>query len=94
MRSTNINFKRGILFFVYNATCWLENVRRSTRVFSVWNLFSDCLLFCLGSPSATATISADCPEGEGERERKGERRKERRVRGDGFWDSIPWPRWK
>ena len=24
MRSTNINFKRGILFFVYNATCWLE----------------------------------------------------------------------
>ena len=94
MRSTNINFKRGILFFVYNATCWLENVRRSTRVFSVWNLFSNCLLFCLGSSSATATIPANWPEGEGERERKGERRKERRVRGDGFWDSIPWPRWK
>ena len=46
MRSTNINFKRGILFFVFNTTCWLENVRRSTRVFSVWNLFSNCLLFC------------------------------------------------
>ena len=57
-------------------------------------LFSICLLFCLGSSSTTATISADWPEGEGERERKGERRKERRVRGDGFWDSIPWPRWK
>ena len=94
MRSTNINFKIGILFFVYNAKCWLENVRRSTRVFSVWYLFSNCLLFCLGSSSATATISADWPEGEGERERKGERREERRVRGDGFWDSIPWPRWK
>ena len=94
MRSTNINFKRGILFFVYNATCWLENVRRSTRVFRVWNLFSNCLLFSLGSSSATATIPADWPEGEGERERKGERREERRVRGDGFWDSIPWPRWK
>ena len=92
MRSTNINFKRGILFFVYNATCWLENVRRSTRVFSVWNLFSNRLLFCLGSSSATATIPADWPEGE--QERKGERRKERRVRGDGFRDSIPWPRWK
>ena len=92
MRSTNINFKRGILFFVYNAACWLENVRRSTRVFSVWNLFSNCLLFCLGSSSATATISADWPLRE--RERKGERREERRVRGDGFWDSIPWPRWK
>ena len=48
----------------------------------------------LGSSSATATISADWPEGEGKRERKGERREERRVRGDGFWDSIPWPRWK
>ena len=94
MRSTNINFKRGILFSVYNATCWLENVRRSTRVFSVWNLFSNCFLFCLGSSSATATISADWPEGEGKRERKGERGEERRVRGDGFWDSIPWPRWK
>ncbi len=92
MRSTNINFKIGILFFIYNATCWLENVRRSTRVFSVWNLFGNCLLFCLGSSSATATIPADWPEGEGER--KGERRKERRVRGDGFWDSIPWPRWE
>ena len=94
MRSTNINFKRGILFFVYNATCWLENVWRSTRVFSVWNLFSNCFLFCLGSSSATATISADWPEGEGKQERKGERREERRVRGDGFWDSIPWSRWK
>ena len=82
MRSTNINFKRGILFFVYSATCWLENVRRSTRVFSIWNLFSN------------STISADWAEGQRERERKGERRKERRVRGDGFWDSIPWPRWK
>ena len=41
-----MNFKRGILFFVYNTKCWLENVRRSTRVFSVWNLFSNCLLFC------------------------------------------------
>ena len=92
MRSTNINFKIGILFLVYNATCGLENVRRSTRVFGVWNLFSNCLLFCLGSFSATATISADWPEGE--RERKGESREERRVRGDGFWDSIPWPRWK
>ena len=48
----------------------------------------------LGSSSATATISADWPEGEGKRERKGERREERRVRGDGFWDNIPWPRWK
>ena len=85
MRSTNINFKRGILFFVYNATCWLENVRRSTRVASS---------SVLGSSSATATIPADWPEGEGKRERKGERREERRVRGDGFWDSIPWPRWK
>ena len=94
MRSTNINFKRGILFFVYDAMCLLENVRRSTRVFSVWNLFSNCLLFCLGSSSGTANISADWPEGEGKRERKGERREERRVRGDGFWDSIPWPRWK
>ena len=35
MRSTNINFKIGILFFVYNATCWLENVRRSTRMFRI-----------------------------------------------------------
>ena len=46
MRSTNINFKRGILFFVYNATCWLENVQRSTHVFCIWNLFSNCFLFC------------------------------------------------
>ena len=38
----------------------------------------------LGSSLATATISTDWPEGEGERERKGERREERRVRGDGF----------
>ena len=36
----------------------------------------------LGSSSTTATISADWPEGEGER--KEERREERRVRGDGF----------
>ena len=80
MRSTNINFKRGILFFVYNATCWLENVRRSTRVFSVWNLFSNCLLFCLGSFSATATIPADWPEGGRAREKRREKEREKSER--------------
>ena len=63
-----------------------------------------CLVFGISSATAsssvfwsslvTDTISADWQEGEGKRERKGERRKERRVRADGFWDSIPWPRWK
>ena len=63
-------------------TCFVSGISSATASSSV-----------LGSSSATATI-ADWPEGEGERERKGERREERRVRGDGFWDSIPWPRWK
>ena len=63
--------------------CFVSGISSATRFLSV-----------LGSSSATATISANWPGGEGERERKGERREERRVRGDGFWDSIPWPRWK
>ena len=33
MRSTNINFKRGILFFVYNATCWLEKCPEIRSIF-------------------------------------------------------------
>ena len=73
MRSTNINFKRGILFFVYNATCWLENVRRSTRVFSFWNLFSNCLLFCSWVVFWQLLLSSLI----GQRERESEREKER-----------------
>ena len=95
MRSTNINFKIGILFFVYNATCWLENVRRSTRVFSVLESLKQLppLLFLgrLRQLLLSPLIGQRARESERE---KGERREERRVRGDGFWDSIPWPRWK
>ena len=72
MRSTNINFKRGILFFVYNATCWLEKCPAvNTRVLyleSLQQLVSSSP--ALGSFPATATISADWAEGEGKRERK------------------------
>ena len=64
----------------------------NTRVLYLESLQQLASSSVLGSSSATATISADWPEGE--RKRKGERRKERRVRGDGFWDNIPWPRWK
>ena len=42
-----LTLKEEFLFFVYSATCWLENVRRSTRVFSIWNLFSNWLSLLL-----------------------------------------------
>ena len=73
MRSTNINFERGILFFVYNATCWLENVRQSTRVFSVWNLFSNCFLGRLRQLLLSPLIGQRERESEREKEREGKR---------------------
>ena len=75
MRSTNINFKRGILFFVYNATCWLENVRRSTRVFNVWNLFSNSSSSVLGRLRQLLLSPLI-----GQRESESEREKEREVK--------------
>ena len=66
MRSTNINFKRGILFFVYNATCWLEKCPAVNTRFVSGISSATASSSVLGSSSATATISADWPEGEGE----------------------------
>ena len=61
MRSTNINFKRGILFFVYNATCWPEKCPAvNTRV-----LYLESFQQLLLSPLI------------GQRERESEREKER-----------------
>ena len=74
MRSTNINFKRGILFFVYNATCWLENVRRSTYVFCIWNLFSNSLPLLLLLDRFRQLLLSPLI---GQRERESEREKER-----------------
>ena len=92
MRSTNINFKRGILFIVYNATCWQENVRRSTHVFYIWNLFSNSFpLLLLLDRFRQLLLCTLIGRGRG---RAREKRREKRVRGDGFWDSIPWLRWK
>ena len=96
MRSTNINFKRGILFFVYNATCWLEKCPAvNTSVLYLESLQQLPPLLFLGRlRQLLLSLLIGQRERERERERKGERREERRVRVDGFWDSIPWPRWK
>ena len=84
MRSTNINFKKVILFFVYNGTCWLEKCPAvNTHVLYLESLQQLASSSVLGPSSATATISADWPEGEGERERKGERRE--REKGERRW---------
>ena len=95
MRSTNINFKRGILFFVYNATCWPENGPAvNTRVLYLESLQQLPPLLFLGR-LRQLLLSPLIGQRERESERENERRREkRRVRGDGFWDSIPWPRWK
>ena len=76
MGSTNINFKRGILFFVYNAPCWLENVQRSACVFSIWSLFSNwlpllLLLGCVRQLLLSPLIGQR--ESEREKEREGKR---------------------
>ena len=83
MRSTNINFKRGILFFVYNATCWLENVWQSTHVFCIWNLFSNCLLFCSLGRLRQLLLSLLI----GQRERESEREKEREGKRED-WEAM------
>ena len=73
MRSTNINFKRGILFFVYNATCWLEKCPAvNTRVLYLESLQQLLPLLFLGrlrQPLLSPLI--------GQKERESERKKER-----------------
>ena len=83
MRNVILRIQCHVLARKCPAVCLVFGISSATASSSV-----------LGSTLATATISTDWPEGEGERERKGERREERRLRGDGFWDSIPWLRWK
>ena len=72
MRSTNINFKRGILFFVYNATCWLEKCPAvNTRVLYLDSLQQLPPLLFLGRLRQLLSPLI------GQRERESEREKER-----------------
>ena len=66
----------------YNATCWLENVRRSTRVFSVWNLFSNSSSSVLGRLRQLLLSPLI-----GQRERESDREKEREGKRE-EWEAM------
>ena len=77
MRSTNINFKRGILFFRYNATCWLEKCPAvNTRVLYLESLQQLPPLLFLGHLRQlllSLLIGQRKSESEREKEREGKR---------------------